>query len=87
MDVVDVGQESGSGGGPTDEAREPLMAFPRLIPVPDSPRLPVQLPPGPAVEDTGETAVSYSRNCAPSQTPVSDAANYDRLSCGQLREL
>ena len=45
LDVVDVGQESGSGDVPTGETREPTMAPPHLILVPDSPQLPVQLPP------------------------------------------
>ena len=52
-----------------------------------SPPLSVQLPPEPAVEDTGKTSASFRPNCAPCQAPVSDFANYDHLLYGQLREL
>ena len=59
LDVADAEQETGSGGVSTDVAREPSMASPRLIPVPDSPPLWAQLPPGDAVEDTGQTSASF----------------------------
>ena len=58
LDVADVGQETGSGGGSTDVPREPSVAFPRLPPVLDPPILSVQLPPEPAVVDTGKTAAT-----------------------------
>ena len=87
LDMVGVGQESGSGGGPTDETREPPMASPRLIPVPDSPHLSIQLPPDSVVEDTGKTSASFDRDCAPSQAPVSDNANYAQLPYDELHEL
>ena len=86
-DVVDVAQEPGCSGGSDDVTREPSVASPRLIPVLDSQPMSVRLPLEPEVEDTGKTSISSDRNCAPSQAPVSGSANYDRLSCGQLREL
>ena len=53
MDMVDVGQETGSGGVSTDGAGGPQTASPRWIPVPDSPPLSVQLPPEPSAGDMG----------------------------------
>ena len=85
--AVDVVREPRSGGGSTDVTSEPSMASPRLIPVFDSPDLPVQLTPEPEVGDTGRTSASFDRNCAPSRGPVSDIPNYDQPSSAQLHEL
>ena len=65
------GMATGSGGVSNDATGEPSMARPRLIPWPDS-----QLPPDSAVAAT----VAFGRNCAPSQAPASDLADYDQLS-------
>ena len=74
--LVNAEQACGVGGSiPTDETRGPSMASPRLIPVPDSPQLPVQLPPESQEEDTVRPFASFGRNCVPSQAPIGDNVN------------
>ena len=86
-DVVDAEQESGSEGVPTGETGESSTASQRLLPVPDSQRPLVQIPPVTTAEDTGKSSASCDRNCPPSKAPVSGGANYDQLSYSQLHEL
>ena len=38
-------------------------------------------------KNNGNTSTSFDRNCAPSQAPVCENANYDQLSYGQSHEL
>ena len=52
LDSVAVEPKNGSGGISTDVTLEPSMASPRLIPVPDSPPLLLQLRPETELEDT-----------------------------------
>ena len=85
LDLVDVEQDAGSGGISTDLAREPSLALPRLIPVPNPPSM--QPPPVPSVGDEGPASASFERKCAPSQAPVTDTTNYEQLSYGQSHEL
>ena len=87
LDVVYVERGPSSGDAPTDETREPSMASPRLIPVPGSSKLSVQLPPESGKRDAGKTSAPFGRNCAPSQAPIGDYAKYDQLPYGQLHEL
>ena len=87
LDSADVGQETGSGGIPTDLTKEPSMASPRSIPAPACPPFPVQLPPEPAAEDTGPVSSSFDRKCAPPEAPVTDTTSYDQLAYGQLHAL
>ena len=87
LDLVDGEHETGSGGISTDLTRGPSMGPPRLIPVPQSPQLSAQLLPEPAVGKKEPASSSFDRNCASSQDPVADIANYDRLSYSQLREI
>ena len=56
-------------------------------PDPCTGQLPVQLPPVSGTEGAGKNPESFDRNCAPSQAPDGDYANYEQLSYGQLREL
>ena len=82
-----TGRVPSSGGVSTAVTRETPVVSPRLIPVPDSPHLSLQLPPEPEVDSTGKTSASFDPNCAPSQAPASGSAKYDQLSNGQLHEL
>ena len=85
--AVNVGQESGGGSIPTDETGDLPKVSPRLIPVPDFPQHSVRMPPESRVKDAGKSSASFERNCAPSQAPIGDNVNYDRLSFGRLHEL
>ena len=83
------GRGSGNGGGgeSTDMTREPSMAPPRLIPVPDFRPRSAQLPPNSEVADEGPASSPFDRNCAPPQAPPADTTNNDQLSYGRLHEL
>ena len=87
MDLVDLQQDAGSGGPSADLTSGHSMASPRLIDVPGSPTLSMQLPSEPSQGDTGQVQASFDRHCAPSQTPAMGAANYDQSPYGQLHEL
>ena len=76
-----------SGGKISEAPTEPLMASPRLIPVPNSPANSGQPDPPPALEDTGNTSASSDRKCAPSQAPERESANYGRPPYDQWHDL
>ena len=59
------------------------MGSPRLIPVPQSIQLSAQLLPEPAAGNKEPAPSSFDRNCAFSQNPAADIANYDQLSYSQ----
>ena len=84
LDLADGERETGSGGVPTDVAREPSLASPRLIPAASSPPFSVQLPPDLSMGDMRAAPASFDRKCVPSQVPTTDVANYDQLSCVEL---
>ena len=87
LDLVDIEQDAGSGGPSAALAREPSAISPRLIPVPDSHTLSIQLLPVPSSGDTRQVSASCDRNCVLSQVPALDTANYDQLSVRQWHEL
>ena len=73
-----------SGEASNDMTRDPSLPPPRLAPVLDPPPLSPQIPPDTNVDDVEQPPASLVRDCAPSQAPVGDLANYDQSSNGQL---
>ena len=63
------------------------MAFPRLIPVPDSPPHSAKPSTEMVLDDTGHTSESFDPKCAPPQVPRCESANYDQLPYDQLHDL
>ena len=86
-EMVDGGKKTDNGDQTATEPEKNVMASPRLIPVPDSPLHSATEPPATLLNDSGQTSEPFNPNCAPSQAPRNDSANYDHLSCDQLREL
>ena len=86
-DNIDMGGEdkpTDCGEQSTTEPGGPVMATPRLIPVPDSPPHSARDPPGQPPADSGHTSVSFNRHCAPSQAPVLDRGDCDHPAHNQL---
>ena len=58
-----------SRGKSTDATEEPSMAYPRLIPIPESPASSGEPAALPIVGGAGDASVSCDQQCAPSQVP------------------
>ena len=86
-EIVDVAKPTDNADQFTTVPEETVMAPPRLIPAPDSPKHSPKEPPTTLLNDSGQTSEPFNHNCAPSQAPQYDSANYDHPSYDQLRGL
>ena len=76
-----------SSGESAESSEEPLLASPRLIPIPESPTNSGDPTFSPVMEDSGNISPSRDKQCAPSQAPECVSINYDHLSYEQIHDL